>query len=405
MNFQPAERIHRLEGPHLRATHGNTLRALERELEQQAAGSPFLDVTYADTHRFPPVDWALPEFGKAASGAGMTYTPYRGDAEVRADVARNIGNLIGHELDPAAEVILTPGTQAGLYCALATILNSGDKVVIPDPDYITSDRSVRYFDGEVLAVPLVWDAGRSPRLDLDVLRAQLSKKPKLVMFSHPNNPTGAVFTPEHVAEIADVVADSDALVLVDQLYCRLVYDDAPFAHFTTLPGMWERTLTTFGPSKTESLSGYRIGAAIGNPELINRIEDVMGIASLRAPAYAQHVMSRWIRDDDEYVRSRTVEYQALRDRTVVALSEMAGIDVRISGGSAYLFPSFAGLRATDQEVALALKRDAGLVVNPGYQFGAGGDQHFRICFAQEELVWETALERMASVLAGFPAAD
>ena len=130
----------------------------------------------------------------------------------------------------------------------------------------------------------------------------------------------------------------------------------------------------------------------------------MGIASLRAPAYAQHVMSRWIRDDDDYVRSRTVEYQALRDRTVAALSEMAGIDVRVSGGSAYLFPSFAGLRATDQEVALALKRDAGIVVNPGYQFGAGGDRHFRICFAQEELVWDTALKRMAAVLAGFPAA-
>jgi aspartate/methionine/tyrosine aminotransferase len=169
--------------------------------------------------------------------------------------------------------------------------------------------------------------------------------------------------------------------------------------------MWERTLTTFGPSKSESLSGYRIGAAIGNPELITRMEDVMGIASLRAPAYAQHVMSRWIRDDDDYVRSRTVEYQALRDRTVVALSAMAGIDVRISGGSAYLFPSFAGLRATDQEIALALKRDAGLVVNPGYQFGGGGDRHFRICFAQDELAWEGALERMASVLAGFPAAD
>jgi len=405
MKFHPAERIHRLEGPHLQASHGKTLRALERELERQPAGSPFLDITYADTHRFPPPEWALPEFNKAAGGAGMTYTPYRGDAGVRADVAESIGTLIRHELDAETEIILTPGTQAGLYSALAAMLNSGDKVVIPDPDYITSDRSVRYFDGEVLPVPLIWEAGKEPRLDLDVLRTQLSKNPKLVMFSHPNNPTGAVFSPEHVAEIADAVAESDALVLVDQLYCRLIYDEAPFAHFATLPGMWERTLTTFGPSKTESLSGYRIGAAVGNPELINRMEDVMAIASLRAPAYAQHVMSRWIRDDVDYVHNRIVEYQALRDRTVDALTEMPGIDVRKSGGSAYLFPSFAGLRATDQEVALALKREAGLVVNPGYQFGARGDRHFRICFAQNEPVWDAALDRMAAVLARFPTAD
>ncbi len=404
MTFHPADRILRLEGPHLRATHGATLRALERELERQPASTPSLDITYADTHRFPPVDWASEEFVKAATGSGMTYTPYRGDAGVRADVAANVGPLIDHEIDPDREVILTPGTQAGLYSALAALLNPGDKVVVPDPDYITSDRSVRYFDGEVLPVPLIWDEGQSPRLDLDILRSQLAKGPKLVMFSHPNNPTGAVFTPDHVAEIAAVIAETDVLVLVDQLYCRLVYDQAPFAHLATLPGMWERTLTTFGPSKTESLSGYRIGAAVGHPELITRMEDVMGIASLRAPAYAQHVMSRWIRDDEEYVRTRTVEYQALRDRSVEALRAMPGVDVRVSGGSAYLFPSFAGLRATDQEIALALKRDAGLTVNPGYQFGARGDGHFRICFAQDEQVWEGALERMAAVLATFPEA-
>jgi aspartate/methionine/tyrosine aminotransferase len=402
VNFQPADRILRLEGRHLRATHGKSLRELERELERQAAATPFLDITYADTHRFPPVDWALEEFSRAASGAGMTYTPYRGDAGVLDAVAANIGGMISRELDPATEVILTPGTQAGLYTALAGLLNPGDKVVVPDPDYITSDRSVRYFDAEVLAVPLVWEPGESPRLDLDVLREQLSKQPKLVMFSHPNNPTGAVFPPEHIAEIAEAIRESDAFVIVDQLYCRLVYDKAPFAHLATLPGMWERTLTTFGPSKTESLSGYRIGAAVGPPELITRMEDVMGIASLRAPAYAQHVMTRWIRDDEDYVQSRIGEYQTLRDRSVEALRDIPGVGVEASGGSAYLFPDFAGLRATDQEVAIALKRDAGLVVNPGYQFGARGSKHFRICFAQDEQAWDAALERMHGVLSSFP---
>jgi aspartate/methionine/tyrosine aminotransferase len=402
--YKPADRILRLEGGHLRATHGKSLRELERELESQPAGADFLDITYADTHRFPPVDWALEEFSKAASGSGMTYTPYRGDAGVRSAVAGNVSGLLGLDVDPDREVILTPGTQAGLYAALAALLNPGDAVVVPDPDYITSDRSVRYFGAEVLSVPLIWDAGQAPRLDLDVLRTQLAKRPKLVMFSHPNNPTGAVFSPEHVNEIAQVILDSDALVLADQLYCRLVYDQAPFAHLAAVPGMRERTLTTLGPSKTESLSGYRIGVAVGPADVITRMEDVMGIASLRAPAYAQHILARWIKDDENYVRQRIGEYQALRDQSMSALLDMPGIDVRLSGGSAYLFPSLSGLRASDQDVALALKREAGLVVNPGYQFGAEGARHFRICFAQDEQVWAAALVRMRAVLESFPTA-
>jgi aspartate/methionine/tyrosine aminotransferase len=401
--YRPTNRLLRLEVPERAATEGASLRALERELERTPAGPDFLDITYADTHRFPPDSWVLDEFVKSASGGGMTYTPYRGDASVRNAVADNVGRFLGAELDGNSEIILTPGTQAGLYTALSAILEPGDVVLLPDPDYITSERSVRYFDAEVHPVPLLWEAGRPPRLDLEALAEGLRRDPKLVMLSHPNNPTGAVFEPSHVAEIAALIADSSALLLVDQLYCRLVYDRAPFAHMMSMPGMRDRTITTLGPSKTESLSGYRIGLAVAPPEIIDSMEDVMSVAALRCPAYAQHILARWLADDVDYVASRIPEYQALRDTSVGALSAVPGIDVRPAGGSAYLFPSFAGLDASDQQIAVALKRDAGLVVNPGYQFGPRGTKHFRICFAQDENAWVAALDRMAAVLSRFPA--
>lgn len=400
--YLPTSRIARLEMPERIATEGRSLRQLERELEAAPLGGDFLDITYADTHRFPPPDYAIKAFTDAATGGGMTYTPYRGDIGVRRAVAANVSNFVGLELDADADVILTPGTQAGLYTALAAIVEPGDRVIIPDPDYITSERSVRYLDAEYVNVPLIWDVDQAPRLDLDALRKAVTAGAKLLMFSNPNNPTGAVFEPSHVTEIANVVRDSDTLVLVDELYSRLVYDGAPFAHFMTEPDMKERTITTLGPSKTESLSGYRLGVAIAPPEIVNRMEDVMGIASLRAPAYAQHVLSRWLVDDEDYVASRIGEYQALRDRTIEALGTMPGVDVRPSGGSAYLFPDLSGLGATDQEVALAMKGKAGLVINPGYQFGARGRHHFRLCFAQDEQVWEKALQRLGAVLAEFP---
>jgi aspartate/methionine/tyrosine aminotransferase len=396
--YRPTSRLRRLDVPERAATEGSSLRELERELERTPAGPDFLDITYADTHRFPPDSWVLDEFVKAASGAGMTYTPYRGDAGVRRAVADHVGAFLGAELDPDSEIILTPGTQAGLYTALSATVEPGDTVVLPDPDYITSERSVRYLGAEVHPVPLLWPAGEAPRLDLDALAAGLRKDPKLVMLSHPNNPTGAVFEPSHVAEIAALVADTGALLLVDQLYSRLVYDGKPFAHMLAEPGM----ITTLGPSKTESLSGYRIGMAVAPPEIVDRMEDVMSVAALRCPAYAQHVLARWLDDDAGYVAKRVGEYQSLRDVSVAALEAVPGVDVRPAGGSAYLFPEFPGIDATDQEVAIALKRDAGLVVNPGYQFGPRGRKHFRICFAQDEKAWDAALSRMAEVLNALP---
>lgn len=400
--YTPSTRTARLQMPERITTEGHSLRDLERELERAPLGGEFLDITYADTHRFPPPDYAIKAFTKAATGGGMTYTPYRGDAGVRRAVAANVSKFVGIKLDPEAELILTPGTQAALYTALAAIVDPGDRVIIPDPDYITSERSVRYFDADYVSVPLLWSDGQSPRLDLDALRQAVESGAKLLMFSNPNNPTGAVFEPAHIAEIAEVVRSSDILVLIDELYSRLVYDDAPFAHFMAEPGMKERTITALGPSKTESLSGYRLGVAVGPPEIVARMEDVMGIAALRAPAYAQHVLSHWLDEDKEYVASRIVEYQALRDRTIEVLGSMPGVDVRPAGGSAYLFPDVSRLDASDQQVAIAMKSMAGLVINPGYQFGARGRHHFRLCFAQNEQAWEKALQRMADVLATFP---
>lgn len=401
--YTDTSRIQRLQLPERGALHGQPLRTLERELEAATAGPNMLDITYADTHRFPPPTWALDAFQAAASGAGQTYTPYRGDPGVLRETATSVSGLLGFEVDPTAELIITPGTQAALYTAMAALVEPGDRVVVPDPDYLTSERSVRYFDGVVESVPLLWE-GDEVRLDLDALRLALTRSPKLLMFSHPNNPTGAVFTPEHVAEIAALVRDSDTFVIVDELYCRLTYDGRTLAHLAAEPGMRDRVLTTLGPSKTESLSGYRVGAAVGPAALLDRMEDVMGIAALRCPAYAQHLLPHWIQDDADYVAERVVEYQALRDTSVAALRAMPGVSVTPSGGSAYLFPGFAAANATDQEVALALKTKAGLIVNPGYQFGDRGLQHFRICFAQDENAWDAALTRMGEVLGGFEAA-
>lgn len=395
--------IERLAVPELASAIGTSLRQAERELAQTPlAPGYFLDATYADTHRFPPPDWALPTFSEAASGGGMTYTPYRGDNDVRSAVATNVEAVLGLPATDPAEVILTPGTQGALFITLASLIEPGDVVILPDPDYLSTERMLRYFGAEVVRIPVVYsDAGR-PVIDGDKLTAAAARKPKLMVFSHPNNPTGAIYGDATLALIAALANEHDFHVLADQLYCRLVYDNETFTHIANLEGMKERTITLLGPSKTESLSGYRLGLAVGPAGLVDDMEEVQSCTALRAPSYAQHLLARWLADDQDFLAQRIPEYQALRDTTVERINASSVMKVRSAYGSAYVFPEIT-VNATEQQVAIALKRDAGIVVNPGYQSGLAGRGHIRLCFAQDEKVWDDALDRILDVVGGFGA--
>jgi aspartate/methionine/tyrosine aminotransferase len=163
--------------------------------------------------------------------------------------------------------------------------------------------------------------------------------------------------------------------------------------------MQDRTLTLLGPSKTESMSGYRIGAAVGPAALIDRMADLLYVSAIRCPAYAQHLLARWIADDEDYVAARIVEYQELRDLAVRRLELMPGVDVRTPGGTSYVFPAFPGLDADDVMLASELKRN-GLIISPGFQFGLGAQRHIRICFAQETDNLVRALDIVEKTVSG-----
>ena len=393
-----APRVGRLRLPGVAPAGNGGIRELERDLERHTAAEA-LDLTYADTKRWPAPEWALECFASAARGAGPSYTAYRGDRQVRHVVAANVARFLGRSVDPDAELILTPGTQGALFAVLATLIKPGDLVALPDPEYLASERTIRYCGGTVAPIPLLWEGQAAATLDFAALESAAERGCRLVLLSHPNNPTGAVLTPDTVERIAKLAADHNMTVVVDELYARLLYGDiADFVHLGALAGMRERSVTLLGPSKTESMSGYRVGVAVGPSWLIDGVEDIQSVAALRAPAYAQHTLVPWLGDDHEFLDARVDGYRKIRDWTVERLSHTDILDVTPSAGTSYLFPRVVGVGADDHTVAKALLRDANIVVNPGYQFGARGKGHFRICIAQDEAVWSDAVDRMITVL-------
>jgi aspartate/methionine/tyrosine aminotransferase len=171
-----------------------------------------------------------------------------------------------------------------------------------------------------------------------------------------------------------------------------------FSHLAAIEGMADRCITVLGPSKTESLTGYRVGVLNGPPDVMSAVEQTVALSALRAPAYAQQLLTRWLVDDVDFVANRIDELDKLRQLTVSALLEVPGLKLTPGQGTAYVFPDVSALGRTDEEVASALQQHARVVVSPGYQFGPNGVGHFRACYARDEREWSEALGLIVNCL-------
>jgi aspartate/methionine/tyrosine aminotransferase len=398
--------------------YGGSVLELDRAVAAAPGPADLIDLTHGDTRAFLPPPSAAADLVAAVRDNDEAYTAYRGSDSLRRQLAPRLAALLGRPVDPAAELIITPGTQGGLFAALSSLIGPGDVVALPDPDYFMSERIVAYLGAR--AVRLALDVAPEGCLRLSERTLAQAADARLLLCSHPNNPTGGVYAPDTVAALAEWVADGDRLCIVDQLYCRQLFEGAEFTHLGALPGMAQRTVTLVGPSKTESMSGYRVGVAVAPGPVIDTMERVLAMASLRTTAYAQQVLRHWLDDDGDWIARRTAEHQALRDPLVALLRGIPGVTVASPLGSSYVFPDVAGTawasarglssgsangsgesdgRASVRGDALAIAlKAAGVLISPGYQFGTGAATRFRINFSQDaERLWE-ACARIERVL-------
>ena len=372
-------------------------READVELGLDGAAHGMIDTTHFDVTRFPPPDWALTAFTVTAGSGASAYTGYRGSSEVRNQCAVSVAGLLGVPVDPDRNIVLSTGTQGGLFATLSALVDAGDQVALADPEYLFAERVLRFLGAEVVRIPL--RPGESGlELDLQRLDEVAASGIRLFLTSNPNNPTGTVYSGDTVRGIARLAVQHDFFVVVDELYCRLVYDQAPYFHLAAEPGMDSRAVTLLGGSKTESLTGYRIGAVVASAEVVEAIEQVVAFSALRAPAYSQHVLTGWLRDDEQFVAERVRQLRFLQQRAVDRLRAIPGVAVEPGQGTAYLWPDVSGLGLTSLDAG-RLFAGAGVIVSPGYQFGPSGLARFRICYAQGEARLEAALDRITAALA------
>jgi len=388
-------RIDRLELPS--RVHGKSVRQADLDLLSLAPEN-YLDTTHFDTVRFPPPSWAVTAFEKAAKDGSLAYTPYRGHSGVLNVLGDSLSGFLGITVDPKQNIVLTPGTQAGLFATLSSLVEDGERIALVDPDYLFNSRILSFLNADIGYVPFQ-KSSIAPNLNLDVLENEFAKMgARVLVFSNPNNPTGYIYPKNILEKIAKLVLQYDVTVVVDALYSRLVHKPNHYTHFCSLPDMQDRVITLLGPSKTESLSGYRVGIVVGPEQLIPRLENVLSIVSLRAPAYAQHLLSIWLKDDNEWLQERLPEFKALQTLTINSLRRLPWLQLEPQAGTAYAWPDVSALQMSDYEVANHIIQKAGVLISPGYQFGIQGDGHFRVCYARDEEKWTKALDRMVDVM-------
>jgi aspartate/methionine/tyrosine aminotransferase len=359
-----------------------------------------VDFSHGDVDAFLPTPGSFEVFSEGvAAGGRQAYTEYRGSLSIREPLAERLASFTGAPVDGRDGMIITPGTQGALFLAVASTVAHGDKVAIVQPDYFANRKLVEFFEGEMLPVRLDYEdtEGRAG-IDLSQLEDAFKAGAKVFLFSNPNNPAGVVYSRAEIETIAALASRYGATVIVDQLYSRLCYSGVSYTHLRAQSVDAENVITIMGPSKTESLSGYRLGVAFGSKEVIARMEKLQAIVSLRAGGYSQAVLHTWFNEPEDWMAERIRQHQAIRDDLLKVFDAGSGIRVRTTEAGSYIFPSVPDLTVSGTDFVRILRLQADVIVTPGTEFSPFSGNCIRLNFSQDHAAAVAASERIVALI-------
>jgi aspartate/methionine/tyrosine aminotransferase len=391
---------------------GQEVRHVGDASDTQLRGEPLpgepVDFSHGDVNEtaFAPTPGALEEFVEGVHRGGpQAYTEYRGGAELRDRLAGKLAAFTGRPVSSQRELIITPGTQGALFLAIGATVTARDRVAIVRPDYFANRKLVAFLGAEIAPVRLDY-LGHTDRagLDLDQLEDAFKSGVRTFLFSNPNNPAGVIYSPDEIARIAELATKYGVTVIVDELYSRLLYSGHTYTHLRATGSGADKVVTIMGPSKTESLSGYRLGVAFGDANLIDRMEKLQAIVSLRAPGYSQAVLRGWFEEPPGWIAERTAQHQAIRDDLMTIFRSVPGLAIRTPEAGSYLFPRLPKLSLPLHQFVRALRVQAAVTVTPGTEFSPDAADSIRLNFSQNHDAAVKAVERIAQMIARYRSA-
>lgn len=333
--------------------------------------------------------------GIASLEAGQTkYTANAGIAELRAEVCNYLDRRFGMKYT-ADQCVITVGGSEAIDLCIRAFVNPGDEVLIPEPSFVAYDAITRLVGG--VPVPLVTKEEDEFRLSAQALKAAITPKTKLLIFPYPSNPTGGVMRKEHLEEIADVLRGTDIMVLSDEIYAELTYGDTRHVSFSTIEGMYDRTVVVNGFSKAYAMTGWRLGYAVGPEEVIALMNRIHQYVLMCASTTAQRAALVALQECDKDIEIMRADYDSRRRMVVDRLNAM-GLHCFDPQGAFYVFPSIQSTGMNSQDFCERLVQEKRVAVVPGDAFGDCGDGFVRICYCYSVEHLTEALNRMEAFL-------
>ena len=360
-------------------------------------GAP-VDFSHGDVDAFPPTPNADSIWKEGfIRGASQAYTEYRGSADIRDKLADKLGKFTGQQIDANSELIITPGTQGALFLALGSTVTNGTKVAVVEPDYFANRKLVKFFGGEILPISLNYKDSQHENIpDLNQIEEAFKSGAKAFVFSTPNNPTGLVYSKNTINKIATLAATHNVTLIVDQLYSRMLYSGEEYTHLCSCSVQPENLITIMGPSKTESLSGFRLGVAFGTPKLIERMESLQAIVSLRAAGYNQAALYSWFEEPPGWIENRVKEHESIRDE-LLKIFRAGNLHTATPQAGSYLFLKLPPLSVDLHTFIRLLRYQANIIVTPGTEFDPSCNDSLRLNFSQDPSAALSAAKRIVKM--------
>ena len=337
--------------------------------------------------------WHIREAAIYSLEKGHTgYTSNLGLPGLREAISQYVERNYHVHYDPAAEILVSVGVSEAIDLALRALLNPGDEVLYHEPCYVSYRPSILLAHGVPVAVQTT--AENNFQLMARDLEEKITPASKVLMLNFPCNPTGATQTREELEKIAALCVKHDLVVLTDEIYSELTYDDAEHVSIASLPGMRERTVFLHGFSKAFAMTGLRIGYACAPAILTEAMMKIHQYSILCAPTMGQEAAIEALESGAKDVERMRREYELRRNFIVCALNEM-GLECFKPRGAFYVFPKISSTGISSREFSVQLLREKKVAVVPGTAFGPSGEGFVRCSYATNLDQIKTAMKLIA----------
>ncbi|MBO5768005.1 MAG: aminotransferase class I/II-fold pyridoxal phosphate-dependent enzyme [Clostridia bacterium] len=335
--------------------------------------------------------WHIRNAGIRSLEEGHTYyTSNNGIMEMREEIANYQKRRFGLEYDAATEIIVTVGGSEAIDLALRALIEPGDEVIIPQPCFVCYEPLARLAG----AVPITLDlsADNGFRLTADQLRSAITEKTKMLILAFPNNPTGSVLRRKDLEEIAEVLRETNIVVLSDEIYAELTYGEKHIS-IASLEGMRERTIIANGFSKSYAMTGWRMGYTLAPKYFTEQMAKIHQYGIMSAPTTSQYASIEALKNGDADIEYMKAEYEARR-RLIVSELNRIGIETFMPDGAFYVFADLRKFGIDDETFCERLLYEHKCAIVPGSAFGESGRGFARLSYAYSPAHIHKAIARI-----------